>query len=404
MSTLDVRVFDRTFTTELDVLEEETARGFLAEHSDCGTGRVEMLNDDPILATADYGTILRFDLDTTAQFAVLVEGRDTVSIDEGEEAAERTVVSGRGVLAVFEDAVVEPDLGIARTPIVDARAFDYGSADVDRTAWATPSTAGPIGAMPGVGEPDRPLNWHDDDAERIWAPTVDPLDPPVDDGVTYFWLPFTIADADTYRLEATADDGLEVKIDGRGLISETRPFLFKETKTADVFLDEGDHYLAAKVTNLARPASPSTNVAYFLATLWSLKTGGTDVDAVIVRTSDTDWLAIGYPADPPGVTVGKLIRVLVEEAQARGALDGVTLGFTDDDDTASVAWPVVADIVVQVGHDLLTVLRQLAETYCDIAMAADSLTLNAWVQRGTVTSVDLEEGSNLVRLVHQGVG
>jgi hypothetical protein len=114
-------------------------------------------------------------------------------------------------------------------------------------------------------------------------------------------------------------------------------------------------------------------------------------------------LCDAYPTSPPGFTPGAIIRILLEEAQARGALADVTLGFTDSVDSASASWPVSPDVVFRVGLDGLSMLRQLAETYVDALMAPDALRLDAWGYgtKGVASGVTFDAAVNLTELVHE---
>lgn len=82
--------------------------------------------------------------------------------------------------------------------------------------------------------------------------------------------------------------------------------------------------------------------------------------------------AIVYPSGGAGAvpaswvftatSPGGIFRTLVQEAQARGALAGLTLGaFTSAVDSSGTTWPTTLNVTYEAGADLLAVLTGLAE-------------------------------------------
>lgn len=60
-------------------------------------------------------------------------------------------------------------------------------------------------------------------------------------------------------------------------------------------------------------------------------------------------------------TPGAIIRTLATEAQARGSLPGVTLGFTATHDSRGQAWPQIFNRAYELSHSILGVLQNLWE-------------------------------------------
>lgn len=124
------------------------------------------------------------------------------------------------------------------------------------------------------------------------------------------------------------------------------------------------------------------------------------------------WKVAAYPAEPPGMTVGEVIRRVKAEASRRGndLADLLTLKFTDTVDSAGKTWPVVADIASKVGTDYLTFLLELTTKYADLWMAPGTLDLYAWAKgtRSKVRDVTLHaptdgddaETGNMYELTH----
>ena len=60
-------------------------------------------------------------------------------------------------------------------------------------------------------------------------------------------------------------------------------------------------------------------------------------------------------------TAGTILATLITEAKARGALPGLTLGFTPSIDSAGAVWAKVLTIAYEPGIDVMTVLDNLAD-------------------------------------------
>src|SRR5690606_33167507 len=78
---------------------------------------------------------------------------------------------------------------------------------------------------------------------------------------------------------------------------------------------------------------------------------GTVAGNTPIVISDDSWSIVEYPPSPPGMTVGRVMRVLIDEAQRRGALPGLRINFNDTVDSAGRQWPMVSDISTKVGTD-----------------------------------------------------
>lgn len=103
-----------------------------------------------------------------------------------------------------------------------------------------------------------------------------------------------------------------------------------------------------------------------------------------------------YPAPTPG----RILRALLEEAQARGALTGWTLSCTDAADSAGQAWPVNQAFTFRVGQNLADVLRQMADTSIEYRAQPAGLRLDVY-RKGTVIAPNAATftiGSNLADL------
>ena len=357
--------------------------------SDVGSGQVQLVNDDPNLAAITYGDFVRFDLDGTARFLMLVEAIDTVAIAPAEEVDEVTTITGRGSLAQWEQAIVLPPNGVEGQPYTETRVFDWGAAELDidvvTTNWDAAVELTQVG-QGSEGEPppsfpvrwlQYPLGWSDPTGYWVWSQAAG-AGPAMPAGTSYFARDVNITTAGYYAVYMAADNRYTCKIDGVLIDTfddESSQEGYQFTRRADLFLTAGVHRVAMKVTN-----DSGMELAGFVWALWSVDSERND-DTLILR-ADTTWSAIGYPAVAPGFTAGHVIRVLLEEAQANGALTDWVLDFTDTLDSDGNPWPVDMAFSFRVGMDLLSVLRQLGSSDIDFIADPASLTLHAYVIDG----------------------
>lgn len=384
MTRVTAHVLSRDLATNYGELDESFARSWLEELNDCGNGTVSLAADDPDVGLLDYGRVVRFSIDGTPRFAFVVEQIDRRAITAGEEADQSVQTSGRGLLALLADAVVYPERGAGWHPIGETRVFDWTSRYIDDTAWAAPVATNNDGWW-------LPEGWPDPSADWIWdRPAV----VPVPAGDVYFRKEFTVAQDVTATLWVTGDDEQEAWVDGVPIARKEANFDTPTAGVANLRLSAGTHIVAVRGVNL--------NPLLATMRLTIVAEGGT---TPLVH-SDTSWKCLGYPATPPGFTVGKMLRHLIDEAQARGALAGWVEQFTDAIDTDSAAWAADETFAFQVGTDYLSVVRQIAERGHDVASAPDSLLLRVWRDggRGAASGVAFAGAVDLTELSHAGEG
>lgn len=399
MSRIDAQLLARDYTVKESALPLAHGHVWQDQLNDTGEASIVLQNDDPDLASVDYSDIVQFRLDLGGKFDMLVERIERVAIAPGEEHDEVTTLSGRGSLARFEEAIV------AQVPFstADVRYFNFATPELDDSAW-TAATQNQLG-QGGAGDPwqSYPTDWPDASAYWIWSELSD-IGDFTDPGDVYFRRTVTVGSTNIYRIFATADNAFELWVDGSlrltSLTSGAAAFTWQQTFTVDVLLEAGDHVFAVRATNYDPAPGATDNPASFIASVYLVGTLGETTATNLVRTNNS-WEMVAYPADPPGFTAGGVLQQLVDEAKARGALDGLALDFDEDVDTDNVAWPLTSDISVQVGLDLLSIIRQLCETYMDVGMLPGSFILRAWVSRGSTVAASFGT-SNLTSLRHIG--
>lgn len=396
-------------------LSTDSGRTFTETFNEPGSGSLTVGADDPQAVDLDCRNIVRCMVDGVARFAWVIESRRRASIPRGGEPSSKLLtVSGRGVLALMETAVVEPERGTDRLS-PPTRLFNFASTDYSEVGlpWVASSqiklqgnfAAAPLLTDQWDGLTPLPQDWPDPTAYWIWGRGQSTSSPPQPIGYCYFRRDFNISTQGEHAIFITADDGFELYLDGALVAEETRAFMFAETKRVNVLLDVGQHWIAIVGRNIQRD-SVSTNVAGVLYSILTLGPGGElDESSTIVINSSSATNVLAYPAVAPTMTPGEIMRILLDEAQQRGGLESVTLDFDDDVDSNGSTWDTPIDLEVRVGTSYLGVLQMLAEVAVDIRMTA-LLELQMF-NKGTLGSdltgiVQLEEGVHLSELEHSG--
>lgn len=396
-------VYEADGTTHVGTLASDTKREWLDDLSAEGSYSLEVKlgHADESLLTLDR--IVRFAINGTACWQGIVEELDPTFADPANRQSGRVIrASGRGLLAILDDAVVYPELGLGRRS-PETRYFNFASLDYDDTAWSNAvqlkQQSDPDVTKPWFGAPE---GWPDPDAWWIGPSGADT--PPVAPGDIYLRGTFTIGvgEDDDYRFYVNADDAHETYLDGDKVASEQRVGLWGVEQHFEETLDAGSHLVAVKATNFDRP-SAGTNVFGFIMSVVKLIDGGQTYGLVVSRSSSgTKMLA--FPSTAPGMTPGKILDVLLTEAQARGDLVGLTWDFDAVNDSDGTPWPNEIDVAFPVNTSVLDVVRHLVDEHaCEVAMAPTGLVLHAYVSKGTDRTtgpgtVTAAYGTNISRL------
>ena len=414
LSQLTCEVQDVAFAAPYSLVNARSQQ-FQDTLSEAGSGSFVLQNDDADNATLtlDDPRFVTFRVNGAGAWTMLVEAFEKTLVGSAEDA-EATKWSGRGHLAYLERGVVYPSRGVNTLPIEEDRLFNWTSPVFDDSAWGhvhSPGRAMQIMIPGGWGSTsvgtlvDR--QFPDWDASALWpSPGTAYKGTP---GDVYFRQSVTIVAQGTYTLFIIMDNTGEFYVDGTlvGSPGSSDGNGFHTQTVATVDLSPGTHTFAAHVLNIARPTQPynadgtqDRNPGMLMWALYPVDATGagpTLVDYLpgthrpipagnAIAHSDSTCRAAAFPASPPGMTPGQVIRIALEEAQGRGALAGVALDFTDDVDSNGSPWPNVADIATKVGNDLLTFYREIAGTYVDLWMQPGSLTLSAY-RNGTMGSL-----------------
>lgn len=385
-------------STLIAEVPEATGKQWLHQLNETGSGKIVVhQRDETYLLNPDlleYGNIIRFTLDGTDRFAFILETRDFPPVPPSEYEGLEWTCSGRGVLALLADAIVMPE-GFIEGSLVRQRSFGFTAAAYDDSSWISAtqiqqqnSTSGPVDAWQA-----NPAGWPDSTAYWIWSRALSGGVMP--GGTSYFRSSFTVASGMRAALFATCDNFLRLWLDDMLIIDQDQNSgNWRELTRVDLTLLTGTHQISVEATNqVPDGATYSVLQAGLLVTVFEIDTGGLPTGSPLVHT-DSSWLALDYPVSVPGMSIGMIIRILIEEAQTRGALNGITLGFTDTEDTNSVAWSAEPDLALDVGTSLLAVIQTFVEQYVDVEMTP-TLVLNVY-NKGTLGS-DLTGSVSLLR-------
>jgi hypothetical protein len=131
---------------------------------------------------------------------------------------------------------------------------------------------------------------------------------------------------------------------------------------------------------------------------------GTDFSVIGKSLLDIFRKAIVYPIvlggnnnlEFTGATAGAVMKNIIDAAQARGALTGITYNFTNTLDSNSVAWSKVFNIEYALGLDYLKIIQNLFDKgLCEFRMNGTQLQMFNLESMGT----DRSTGAGLIELV-----
>jgi hypothetical protein len=397
-------------------------RSFAEKANEPGSGSIEIPIDDT--NAIRLGHLIRMKYKGWAAFDLLLEEFERVALSSGEESDMKTTWTGRGHVALMERALTYPSQGVGHLPIEQNRVFNWTQPVFNDSGWQNANVYTTIGVQKayvafvtgGVLTPSS--GFTDDSAGCInaYGSTVNVAV----EGDVFTRQTISIPLAGPYTVEFTTDDLGEMYIDGQQILSTSNTTVATQVVT----FTAGTHYVATHVHNwFPSPYFGGLNPGW---SAWSMKRGGgIYLSPTATVHSDSSGKMLSMPSNPvsnsttvapvqvgPGMTPGAVIRVLVQEAQARGTIPYVSLAFTDYVDSAGHAWPTPADIATKVGTDLLTVLREMSATYIDFWMKPGTTTLYAWNKggRGIVRSTSFHTPTdpndpstgNLIALTQKG--
>lgn len=410
-ATVTAELYNAANSTRLAELPNAFEHRWQEVLNDCGSWSLQLAVGDSALSSATYGTVVRFLVDGQPAFAGVVEQRELRLRAQGEEVDQVVELSGRGLLSLWEDAVVYPKWGVDRKPASDVRPYN----------WCFPENPYLLGwpyayvyndgiATRIEGDPPLYTPWYPpkgwpspSTASWLWTKNYGNVTP---SGTCYFLYVYTAASDMDLVMYLAADNRATLYVDGIVVLeTEQYPaFNFEECFRTVVPISAGTHAIGIE----AEVYENSPNGLYrgmVALSAHSLPADGVlDAGSSVFKT-DATWQCLDYPTEVPGRTAGGAVFELLLEAAARGALTGWTLSFDAETDSAGDPWPWMLGENFQIGADYLSVLRQLGDAYVDVTVDPVGLRLNAYVKGGSnASAATYTAGTNLTELVHTEKG
>lgn len=373
------------------------------------------------------GLFVRFELDGIPAFSMRVEQAEGTFVSPSEDVGREVTLTGRGPLSDLESGIVFPyhfsrrpgTLGVF--PWSKERIFNAHTPELDDSGWATPpvsiaSQDGVAGLVPSpwVGYPS---GFPDPYAWWVWSELPDGSgDNP--DGDVYFRYHFDSPggayNKNIYAVFIACDNECEIWLDGikvteinggeddarEGWTTTTR-FDFKDAVYYDGFPAIMGRIISIKATNVPL-ASGGVNPGGLIMSVFAVPAVGSpdvgdpsqglaDGGNLVGKTGGSlDIRMLPRPAVIPSFTPGHVLRILIEENQHYGFLEGWSWDFTDTTDSSGVAWDVnliQVEQVFQIGRSILDVLKQMAESQVDFSCDVVGRVLHVWNKARDVNPV-----------------
>lgn len=250
MTALDVRVFDKTGQTLTGWIVNPLATSFSEEFNGNGQGELTVLLDSPDAALLRKDSVVRVYYREACVFAWFVETLERTIVGSDERRILR--VTGRGLTAWVDDAVVYPQTGLAANYGSPSRLFNFASQDGN---WI--KSAGyvkPVGVKWKDDTSVRqgfPKGWPNPNAQWLWA--TDPTKVVKAGATNWFRSTFTLDKPTRVKFHMSADNRYEVFLDGAPLFTatsgKTQDVTWSTMLAKTITVPAGKHVVAAKVQN-----------------------------------------------------------------------------------------------------------------------------------------------------------
>jgi hypothetical protein len=302
-------------------------------------------------------------------------------------------VSGGGPRDILKLGRVLPWMAVGSLPLSRRRRFDWSSPLLDTTDW------GPIYDQDRLtSEPGKPFGLPSLFKTKWIAGEVE--DDTMTIGDTCYRREFVMLSEQVVSFFASWDDGGSQCLEGVELQAVNQTFPAKVWHTpyrAAVKLAANDD-VARETYVYALRGTNDGGKAAVITDAWTTTEAGL-IDQVFMTGEQEadeyddlygDWLAFPNPQGE-WFTPGEIMRILLEECQARDELLDVTLDFDDTLDSAGNAWPKI-EVEFDATGTYADAVEVLEASWIDVAMShTGGLVLSAWNkdERGGTTSVDV---------------
>lgn len=361
-----------------------------------GVGKFELSVEAPELAKfpglLTYGNIVvSHDSRTDYYFPWILEKKNRVSVAQGERAAERITVSGRGALALLADAIILSEAwSLDANPRTSRRTTSFASKVSDwynPAEWVAP--AGMQWTQENSARRRSPKGWPDPTAYWIWFGTV--VDDETPPGYCYFRTTITLAGPNHVSLFASADNAYDMWVDGEHVLKGSS---WKRFERYDADWEAGEHVVAIRGHNL----EVDEGVANPAGILFSAWTSDKSTNKLLTRlrvSNTTQWLCRDGTVTTPGWDPGDVLKTFIDEGKDRGvntAFAKIHCGWEPEEDSDGETWDDEhrRPRNFPLGQEVLQAAKQLAESSCDVEMTWDPegdadhrLVLKVYKRKGT---------------------
>ena len=250
MTHLRLDVYDALNQTYLGTITQSLISEFVDEFNQPGFGTVTvpLFSDDAGLLVKDR--VVRVIYRDEVRFAWFVETRER---DLANSNGQQTLTaSGRGLLAILEDAVIYPLGGIADFLAPD-RPFNWASGPAGgwRASGNYQDALGVTWRADTTSRKGLPVRWKDPSAQWIWRTNPQTV---VQRGtVNWFYRDFTLSEPKRIKFYASCDNQMDVFLDGQQIMSSSdfdkEAASFTQMARFTIRLGIGPHTLSARVRN-----------------------------------------------------------------------------------------------------------------------------------------------------------
>lgn len=381
---------------------------FMSELTNTGAGTITGPLDDSGMLGIAQGDIIAYDIvDSTdtphRAFAQICKKFKRVRVSSGEESEMMWTREGPGHLAVWSGLNIGHPGGDAIRPVVDDIVWDFTHRDYDDSTWGFAHEVIDVDSAQLPGGWATASQWAPDDPSGPSYTTANTKIIWADDGtVNYagigrccFRAWFNAPLSGRYLMSGAADNFGNYFVDGKLIQSWGSQGSSAGSFPGDGWvkyfwtwleLSAGPHLFAADVTNIP---GATYNPAGLAACIWI--PGYADPPPMLVYETTGATKIKPYVTTTPGMTWGKVSRLVLEENQAAGRGTYISLGYDDEVDTDGNPWPELV-LASKVGIDGLKFITETGATCADIEMDPNGWTTNGWIldQRNPASDVAME--------------
>lgn len=366
----------------------------LVQLDDTGNGKLTVDYDHPKVAELTEGRYIQVIEAGRVPFAFRIDKRTDVTVPGiGQGDKEKVVtVTGKGTRDILKLGRVLPWVPVGSVPLSRRRRFDWSSPLLDTTDW------GPVYDQDRLtSEPGKPFGIPSLFRTKWIAGEVE--DDTMTIGDTVYRREFSLSAASVVSFFSSWDDGGTQCLEGVELQAVNQTFPAKVWHTpyrAAVSLEASADFPRSTYV-FALKGHNDGGKAAVITDAWTTTEAGL-IDQVFMSGLPEgdeyddlygDWLAFPNPTGE-WFTPGEIMRILLEECQARDELLDVTLDFDDTLDSAGDAWPKI-EFECDATGTYADAVNALEASWIDVAMSnTGGLVLSAWNKdgRGTATAID----------------